>query len=355
MLEFPETSRQTAERARAALALIERHKARLNPRNYAIWYAYVTGASQDLVKALDIYISNRVEYTEELARGLWDRYLGPRPHPVVQTAGEIGDKLHKQLQDVMRILDEAGSDTKAYGKTLRSAAGQLGKNGGIHVVKEVIASLVAETQSMTERTRALETRLEATAKEADELRRTLELTRRDAMTDALTGIANRKSFDIKLREGAMQVMETGEPLSLLMTDIDHFKVFNDTHGHQLGDQVLRLVARTLSETLKGRDTPARYGGEEFAIILPSTAIGPAVVVAEQIRQRVSSRLLVRRDTQQKLGGITLSIGAAQFRLGEPLADLIERADAALYRAKSEGRNRVAIEDPAPAASSAAAD
>ncbi|MCK6452537.1 MAG: GGDEF domain-containing protein [Alphaproteobacteria bacterium] len=353
MLDFPETAQQSAEHARAALALIERHRVRLNPRNYAIWYAYAARASAELVKALDVVISNRVDYTEELGRGLWNRYLGSQPDPTGESAREIGEKLHKQLQDVMRLLDEAGADTKAYGKSLRSAAGQLSGTGGLKAVREVIASLLAETQTMAERTRALETRLEASAKEADELRRALELTRRDAMTDALTGIANRKAFDIKLREGAMQVMETGEPLALLMADIDHFKTFNDKHGHQMGDQVLKLVARTLSETLKGRDTPARYGGEEFAIILPSTAIGPAVVVGEQIRLRVSSRLLVRKDTQQELGGITLSIGAAQFRMGEPLADLIDRADAALYRAKTEGRNRVAAEEPAPTVVAAA--
>ncbi len=347
MLEFPETAQQSAEHARTALALIERHRVRLNPRNYAIWYAYASGVSAELAKALDSVVANRAPYTEELGRGLWDRYLSAQAGASAQAVGEIREKLHNQLRDVMRLLDEAGADSKAYGNTLRSAAGQLSGGGGLSAVREVIASLVVETQTMADRTRALEMRLEASAKEAEELRRALELTRRDAMTDALTGIANRKAFDIKLRENAIQGMGTGEPLALLMADIDHFKTFNDTHGHQMGDQVLKLVARTLSETLKGRDTPARYGGEEFAIILPSTAIGPATIVAEQIRQRVASRIVVRKDTQQKLGSITLSIGVAQFRVGEPLTELIERADAALYRAKTEGRNRVVAEKPAP--------
>jgi diguanylate cyclase len=352
MMEFTDSPQQTAERARATLALIERHKVGLSPRNYAIWYAYVSGVPAELVKALDIVISNGIEYTDDISRGLFDRFLAAPPP---QLAGDVNERLGKQLRDAMRILDEAGAGTQAYGKALRSAVGQLAGDGGLKTVREVIASLVAETQVMTDRTRALEVRLDGASKEIDKLRQTLDRARRETMTDALTEIGNRKLFDLKLREEAMHAMETGEAMSLLMTDIDHFKKFNDTHGHQMGDQVLRLVARTLTENLKGRDTSTRYGGEEFAIILPGTAIGPAAVVAEQLRQRVATRHLVRRNTQEKLGAITLSIGAAQFRMGEKLADLIQRADEALYRAKASGRNRVAIEDPAPSTASAAAD
>ncbi len=137
----------------------------------------------------------------------------------------------------------------------------------------------------------------------------------------------------------------GEPLCLLMADIDFFKRFNDTHGHPIGDQVLKLVARTLTETLKGRDTPARFGGEEFAVILPQTVLESAVIVAEQIRVRVASRVIKRRDTQQQLGSITLSIGVTQYRPGDTIADLVQRADEALYAAKGAGRNRVHVQVP----------
>jgi diguanylate cyclase len=166
------------------------------------------------------------------------------------------------------------------------------------------------------------------------------------MTDALTGIPNRKSFETRLREAARDAMENDEPLCLLIADIDFFKRFNDTYGHQIGDQVLRLVARTLTDSVKGRDTPTRFGGEEFAIVLPQTSLSAARVVAEQIRLGLTRRKLVGRDRRDDYGSVTLSFGAAQFRPGESLATFVDRADAALYRAKREGRNRVATEDAA---------
>jgi diguanylate cyclase len=167
--------------------------------------------------------------------------------------------------------------------------------------------------------------------------------RREAVTDALTGIGNRKFFEERMREGAREAMETGEPLALLFMDIDHFKRFNDTFGHQLGDQVLRLVAKTLVESVKGRDTTARYGGEEFAIMLPQTRLVDALRLAEQIRNTMMRRKIVSKNSGEDFGTITLSIGVSAYRPGEALGDMVRRADAALYYAKRNGRNRVASE------------
>ncbi|MBL4747863.1 MAG: GGDEF domain-containing protein, partial [Magnetovibrio sp.] len=144
----------------------------------------------------------------------------------------------------------------------------------------------------------------------------------------------------ELRSQAREAMESGENLCLLMLDIDHFKVFNDNYGHQTGDQVLKLLATTMTKAVKGNDIPARYGGEEFAVILPRTDLGEAIKVAENIRQRVSSKTLVNRTTKEDLGRLTVSIGVGQFNFGESLSDLISRADQALYKAKSSGRDRV---------------
>lgn len=128
-----------------------------------------------------------------------------------------------------------------------------------------------------------------------------------------------------------------------MVDIDHFKRFNDTHGHQVGDQVLRLVAKTLTDCVRAGDLPARYGGEEFAVVLPKTGIQVARPIAERIRTTLAARKIIRRNTGEGLGGITISIGAALYHPGETPAALVARADSALYAAKRQGRNRLVVE------------
>jgi diguanylate cyclase len=141
-----------------------------------------------------------------------------------------------------------------------------------------------------------------------------------------------------------EARDTREPLCLLMLDIDHFKSFNDTWGHQTGDQVLRLVAMTLRSNIKGKDIAARYGGEEFAAVLPQTDLEGAIIVADNIRKAIQAKELLKRSTNEKLGRITASFGVALFRHGDTAASIIERADRCLYAAKHAGRNRVMSEN-----------
>jgi len=137
-----------------------------------------------------------------------------------------------------------------------------------------------------------------------------------------------------------------EPLSLLMTDIDHFKNFNDSFGHLTGDQVLRLVAMSVKQNVKGQDTAARYGGEEFAIVLPNTVLRSAITVADHIRRAVMTKELMKRSTGEHLGRVTISVGVATLHKNDSPQMLIERTDACLYAAKRHGRNRVMCEtDP----------
>ena len=141
-------------------------------------------------------------------------------------------------------------------------------------------------------------------------------------------------------------LASGEPLSLLMFDIDHFKSFNDSYGHLTGDQVLRLVGMSLKQTIKGQDITARYGGEEFAVVLPNTALRQALTVADHIRRAVMAKELKKKSTGEILGRVTISVGVSMLKPGDDTDSLIERADACLYAAKRNGRNRVICEvDP----------
>jgi diguanylate cyclase len=151
-----------------------------------------------------------------------------------------------------------------------------------------------------------------------------------------------------LEQAVAQSIETNTPLALIMSDLDHFKSFNDKFGHTVGDQVLRIVGSALKKRVKGEDIAARYGGEEFGIILPKTSIGGAAALADDIRATVASKKLVKKDGKTDYGVITMSLGATCYEPGEPINEFIERADNALYEAKKFGRNRVmALEAPGP--------
>jgi diguanylate cyclase len=323
------------------MAQMETQEIPATPKNFWIWFEYYKGQHLELVRSLDVMISNKRAFDEALTEEIYDQFftLGRQDNAVRETSGHVQETLTQMLD----WLGDAEKGTKSYGATLESFSSELAvtpENAGL---AKMLRRAVSETKSMIERNSTLESRLQSSSQRINELNQHLEDVRREAMTDVLTGIANRKYFDERLRECTKEAMEAGDDVCLLFADIDHFKRFNDTWGHQFGDQVLKLVARTLTEGVKGRDTAARYGGEEFAIILPRTNLKDATVVAEHIRRDVASRSLVRKSTGESVGTITLSLGVSRFEPGEPLTEFVERADAALYKAKRDGRNRVVAE------------
>ena len=162
---------------------------------------------------------------------------------------------------------------------------------------------------------------------------------RDAMADGLTGLYNRRWLDKKLRSLVARAHRDHHPLSIMMLDVDHFKRFNDEHGHRAGDCVLRAVAQTFADNVRPLDLSARYGGEEFCILLPYTNVAGAKIAAERVRTTVSNTE-VNDDDGTALPVVTVSIGIAGLQPGEDETELVSRADAALYAAKQNGRNRV---------------
>lgn len=312
-----------------------------NPMNYTVWYVYHSGKYPGLTHTLDELLARRAPFSVERNEEIYAKYFGADRQ--LEEVRETSSQIQGAVSEALHCIKEAEQDTSAYGDTLSGLSGKMSATSASDSMQDTVERLLAETERMAHKSKSLEARLSESSREISELRQHLEEVQQDAFTDALTGVANRKYFDARLGEDAKQAKENGEGLCLLMADIDHFKAFNDMYGHRVGDEVLKIVSRNLKQGLKGRDTPARYGGEEFAVILPQTNLEGAAIVAEQIRSGLARRKLTNRKTGKDFGKITLSIGVAQYRPGEPLGDLIGRADAALYAAKGAGRNRVVLE------------
>ena len=250
----------------------------------------------------------------------------------------------EQLKYVLTEAKRFVTDAIADNRTQIRAIGDVAEQADISFnPRSLVERLMDELTKAATRAAELEMNLSETSRELDAIRKSLNKAEQRANTDTLTGLPNRRAFDEFLRASQISAMETGEPLSVLLIDIDRFKQFNDNFGHGVGDQVLRLMASALRERVREQDLPARYGGEELIAVLPGAELAVCEAVAERIRQSVAECRITRRSTGELLPAMTVSIGVAQFRPGETTTQLIERCDGALYLAKQTGRNRVVTE------------
>lgn len=337
-----EAARQVRHVAAQAWAEMARHGVLPTPRNFALWFASLDGADPALRRRLSGLLGHRQPVTEAALEAVHEERRAPEIDldQVLDSTEELQAAAQQCLGHV--AVNEAG--LRAYGDSLAHWATQAEERGTVDGLARALAALAETTAKASERNRALEQQLHAAAARIARLKHSLVEIRQQATTDALTGLCNRKAFDLRLRQATGRARAAGTPVALLLMDIDHFKRFNDDHGHPVGDLVLRLVGRLLLANVKGRDTAARYGGEEFAIILEGADLRAAATVAAQIRGELAGKRLVKKGLGEGLCGVTLSVGVAALRAGEAPQDLVARADAALYDAKRRGRNRVCVED-----------
>ncbi|NIK89439.1 diguanylate cyclase [Rhizomicrobium palustre] len=328
--------------AKAAFALMADFNVAPTPDHYELFFVYAAGNNPALSRTVETMIRERAPFTGPVLQDLCARFL--IRERTAQTMEEVGSSISGMIDAVMSKLEKAGKDAGEYGRALSAVSGELGGNQSPAAVAKLIDKLVGATQAMETRAKSLETELQRSSAQVNELKNQLDTVRKESRLDPLTGLANRKAFDIELQAAIDDARETNTSVALMMCDIDHFKRFNDTWGHQTGDQVLRLVSGCLSENVKGRDTAARYGGEEFAVILRRTELTGAIKLASQIRSNVENKKLVKRSTGDILGTITISIGVAELGQNDTAEKLVQRADQCLYKAKNSGRNRVTAED-----------
>jgi diguanylate cyclase len=334
--------------AEVALGQIKSLRQTAVPRNYEIWYVYATGYNPALNKIINETLTRNGKLTEADLEQIYETYLSQIK--TTDRIDKVGARVIGEIDDVMTLITDALGVSATYDDSLSGATQKLSVAHNRDQVKAIVETLVTSTREMRETNKALEDRLTLSKTEISNLQHSLEAIRAESLTDPLTGLGNRKYFDRSIDAAVQNAFANGEPLSLLMFDIDHFKSFNDSYGHLTGDQVLRLVGMSLKQSIKGQDITARYGGEEFAVVLPNTGLRQALTVADHIRRAVMAKELKKKSTGEILGRVTVSVGVSMLKPGDDTDALIERADACLYAARRNGRNRVICDvDPEYAA------
>lgn len=325
-----------------AIKKMELHSIPPSPDNYTVWYHYALGKNEALKVEIDMMIGQNMPFTNVACTSLYQRFFGTEKSN--KMAGEAAINAQQMLKDVLKAVNDFSGETQNYNKDLGNYIDNISKDYGATDVQGVIKDLIDHTVNLKKSSEHMTHKLEESRTEIEKLRHNLQQVTQEAEKDALTGLYNRRAFERMLAEHMATAQDQKADLCLIMLDVDHFKKFNDTYGHLLGDEVLKIVSRTLTDTLKGRDVVARFGGEEFVVVLPSTPLDGALRVADAIRLSIANKELKRKDTGQNFGQITVSLGVSTYRRGvDDIPKLIKRADEALYESKKLGRNRVTRE------------
>lgn len=343
-----ESTHRTAERT---LATLKELGLAATPKNIEIWYTLAEGKSPALARDVQRLTRPGDIFKQSDADALYDVHIVRQG--LSRDMADLIQRFEDEMSKIATVVETTGANASGNTEKLRFLSGELRRSAAENpAIGALMDSVLSVAKSVREANERLEQQLESSSNEVETLRRNIENIQQEAMLDPLTGVKNRKTFDLEVDRLIRAANETGEPLCLIMADVDHFKKFNDKWGHQTGDHVLRLVADVMNANVKGQDVLARYGGEEFAIILPGTSLPNGVMLANRIRTSVESRRLKKRRTDEDLGLITLSMGASLLRWGDTIESLVERADACLYAAKKAGRNRVVDETSEPESSAA---
>ena len=305
------------------------------PQNFDVCHRYLTANDGELNSQVDRALKSGGLTAVSVASIIAQRSV----ETSAEDLGQMASGAQAQLETILHLLDRSHEDVRSYGASLEENRAALEDPAA---TAKTVDDLITLTMAMIEKSRDVEEKLRSSSQEITQLRDNLAEARRKADTDPLTGLPNRGSLDGKLKEAVAAARSNKSPLSIAICDIDKFKAINDTHGHLVGDEVIKFVASSLANNKGDRLFVARFGGEEFVLLFDGVDPQSAANELNEIRQRVSNLELKITSTGAKLGKITFSAGIAELNGRADSSAILKAADTALYRAKNDGRNRVYI-------------
>ncbi|MFH1215217.1 MAG: GGDEF domain-containing protein [Pseudomonadota bacterium] len=318
-------------------------KIALTPEVFHIWYEYFAGLNKPLVEEIKEIFASGKKFGAEIHKALYEKYFRKSRQQSEDEMEQLHDETQSVISEVFSELLKADKNTAVFGGKLTEHSRKMREATKASEIKQIMANMLHDTAQMVTSNRTLQEKLNEATRQTENLKQKLHKTEEEASRDALTGLNNRKAFDEKIAELYKLFKSSKKYFSVVFVDIDFFKKFNDTYGHNIGDLVLQSVAAILHRGVKGGDFPARYGGEEFVILFPSTTLESARIVAEQLRVMISVKKLENPKTGESYGKITASFGVSQITPEDTPQSVLERADKALYLAKKSGRNNIKTE------------
>jgi len=329
------------------IAHLEKNGIAVNPSSFRIWYDYFAKTNDELVNKIDSLSNKGTIFTDrmvdELYKGFYRRNLSGESSTQVleeiKAAEKVSLKAGQLLVGAIKEIISSVNSTTEYGNSLRGYVDKVNKASGIDEIETVLKSLLSDTAEVTNKNESIEKKLTHSSTRLKKLSSELEDAKKKAYRDNLTKLYNRRHFDEKLAE-CLELVSDEFICSLIIFDIDLFKKFNDTYGHLVGDNLLSNFGMELIRATPKESIPCRYGGEEFVIIFPKSNGLRALRLAEEIRLKVEEMEFMVKG---KSVPVTVSAGVSQFKEGDEPADIIGRADKALYLAKYSGRNQVKVE------------
>lgn len=312
--------------------IMRRYVIEPNPANYSLVYRHEISKEPNLEAAFAALLQSGHAPSDLAvdAAGLSEQDLS-----------QIATQACDNLAQLEALIHRSSHDTRGFGAALAGNADSLSQDGNIN---PAIQSLIDLTKAMIDKTRIAEEELRLRGKAMADLQMSLAEARIRADTDSLTGLSNRRAFERLLGAAGVRAATSGRPLSLAICDIDHFKLINDTHGHNAGDRVLQFVSAVLEENCGAKAKVSRHGGEEFVLVFEEMSVDEAYESVDAARRDLCNRRIINKETGQPIGEISFSAGISELDDHHHLGGLLRSADRALYRAKANGRNCVVIAD-----------
>ena len=335
---LPRDRRETARsrQLEAIGSFLDYHALEVSEQTLAAAQAYLSGSDSQLVRQIDRRVAAREPVTNAWLDELQQR--SGRADELALLAA-LMQRLEASIEEFGRTSSEARSVTSDYNCALEAHVDELAQ---VNVAGSVISDLANIAKVMLKRTREIEKQMVLSEAETRKLKRQLGEARKSADEDHLTGLLNRRAFEARFEEEYRAAFATSEALCVAFCDIDHFKKINDGHGHDAGDRVLKLVAQNLSRISNDRCHVARHGGEEFVVLLRGQSLEDSVTCLDRLREELAAKNFVNRATDTPIGQVTFSGGVTDVFLHADRRAALRAADAALYRAKQEGRNRIVV-------------